>query len=98
MGGVNIMEWDPMGFLLAVMTPHDSILRIYDWDTVVTMDAKGRNHRLRRKTNPHNENYGVGGSYRIDATLYTNVRVCGNQIRKLVWNPFYPDQIVILDR
>ena len=93
--GACILEWDPMGVLLAVMTSNDSILRIYDWDTVASSDAKGRNHRVRRKTNP-DANY-VGGSFRIDATLSMNVGIRGTNVRKLVWNPFDPDQIAILD-
>ena len=91
-----ILEWDPMGILLAVMAPDDSLLRIYDWDTVSVTNAKGRNHRVRRKTNPQQRH--TGGSYRIETTLYTNVRLCGRQVRKLAWNPFDPDQIVLLDR
>lgn len=90
-----ILEWDPMGVLLAVMTPDDAILRIYDWDTVSMSDAKGRNHRSRRKTNP--DRVHTGGMYRIDATLHAHVRILGRNVRKLVWNPFDPDQIVILD-
>eukprot|EP00977_Amphora_coffeiformis_P014097 scaffold3849_cov179-Amphora_coffeaeformis.AAC.35 len=62
--GACLMEWDSMGVLLAIMTSHDSSLRIYDWDTVSASDAKGRNHRVRRKTNP-DTNY-AGGSFRID--------------------------------
>ena len=85
-----------MGVLLAVMTADDSILRIYDWDSVWAADAKGRNHRLRRKTNP--DTVYSGGLYRIDTTLHTNVRIMGRNVRKLVWNPYDPDQIAILDR
>lgn len=91
-----ILEWDPMGVLLAVMAPDDSILRIYDWDTVSVTNAKGRNHRLRRKTNPQDVH--TGGSYRIETTLRTNVRMCGKMVRKLAWNPYDPDQIALLDR
>ena len=91
-----ILEWDPMGVLLAVMAPDDSLLRIYDWDTVSVTNAKGRNHRLRRKTNP--QDLHTGGSYRIETTLRTNVRLCGKMVRKLAWNPFDPDQIALLDR
>ena len=91
-----LLEWDPMGVLLAVMVPDDSLLRIYDWDTVSATNAKGRNHRVRRKTNPQMTH--TGGAYRIETTLHTNVRILGRQVRKLVWNPFDPDQIVILDR
>lgn len=94
--GACLLEWDPMGVLLAIMTQQDGILRIYDWDTVSASDAKGRNHRLRRKTNP-DQKY-TGGSYRIDSTLQINVRIAGQDVRKLVWNPFDPDQIAILDR
>jgi hypothetical protein len=78
------------------MTPQDAVLLIYDWDTVSAADAKGRNHRCRRKTNP-DQTY-AGGSYRIDSTLQINVRILGQDVRKLVWNPFDPDQIALLDR
>lgn len=94
--GACILEWDPMGILLAVMTCHDSILRVYDWDTVYSSDVKGRNHRVRRKTNL-DADY-TGGSFRVDATLSINVGIRGSHYQKLAWNPFNPDQIAILDR
>ena len=94
--GACIMEWDSIGVLLAVMTLQDSMLRIYDWDTVSASDVKGRNHRVRRQTNP-DKNY-PGGSFRIDGTFSINVGIRGVNVRKLIWNPFDPDQIAILDR
>ena len=85
-----------MAVTSTVMAPDDSLLRIYDWDTVSVTNAKGRNHRVRRKTNPQDNH--SGGSYRIETTLCTNVRLCGRMVRKLAWNPFDPDQIALLDR
>ena len=90
-----ILEWDPMGVLLAAMTRDDSILRIYDWDTVSAVDAKGRNRRARRKTKPNSDH--AGEAYRIDSALHINVYIRGMNVRKLVWNPFDVDQIAILD-
>lgn len=91
--------FDDEGVLLAVSSPHDQCIRIFDWDTVVAADLRGRN----TVCSDRNKTFvlsiepiiTLGMSAFVSSenptTSYPNVTM-------ISWNPFHQDELIIGSR
>jgi hypothetical protein len=86
--GIKSLAWDEMGVLLAAYCD-DRCIRIYDWDTVVAADLKGRNRRMRQVAEKKKDTE----CFSIEPILVFPFPF--GLVSFLKWNPFNVDELAV---
>jgi hypothetical protein len=109
----HLLAWDDMGVLLAAVSMNTKHVNIYDWDSVLAADIKGRNRRLRFKqqqqqqqqANQDNESgtahpclASSPGLFSVEATMVIPLTSLGRTFQAIAWNPYNPDELAMVHR